>query len=69
MELKMMARLASPSPAIKSLGTQAKTSVGKPRKFVSFSSFIAFFSATRREARLSGWISEITRSSFNFSNA
>ena len=40
-----------------------KTIVGKPRNMVSFSGIIPFFSATRRDAMLSGWISEITRAS------
>ena len=69
MELKMDSALGFSISVIcdqEFLGAQAKTSVGKPRKFVSFSSVIAFFSATRREAWLSGWISEMTRFQFQF---
>src|SRR5213083_2379258 len=34
----------------------AYTSVGKPRKIISFSTVIPFFSATRRDGLFSGWI-------------
>jgi len=46
----------------------AKTNVGKPRKTVSFSTFIPFFSATRRDGKLSGWMSEITRGNLRSRN-